>query len=359
MQKFFSALFALAILSGCSQKETEIKATSKVPVMTETPKLEDATLFLKTTGTLSAADTFNLKSDVAGIVKNVFVKRGEKVALGSPLIELENEQVMLQKREKELSLHLEEIGLKQLRQKLERLKVLADEELIAKVELEELFADIDKTETRINLIKTQIESLNLNLKNCYIAAPISGFVGEVEVREGESIEKNSPMTTISDLEKLKIKFYLNPDEASKISAADESIEITTLCAPATSPCASTATLKFKDKFVDSQNGLILLKAEMKNCGNNFQPGQIVKLQIPVEIMTQSLTIAQAAIKFNESGPYVYVLTPENSVEHRSVKVKNYNSERSIVLEGLSSQDKVIISGHQKIYPGAFVKEVEL
>jgi len=56
---------------------------------------------------------------------------------------------------------------------------------------------------------------------------------------------------------------------------------------------------------------------------------------------------------------VFLVTPDNKVELRSIRTDRAIGDKWLVLDGLSAGDRVIIRGLQKVVPGAAVTPTEM
>jgi membrane fusion protein (multidrug efflux system) len=68
---------------------------------------------------------------------------------------------------------------------------------------------------------------------------------------------------------------------------------------------------------------------------------------PVEM----LAIPRAAVLSDQQGDYVFVVGPDNKAEQRRSQLGQSASTTAAVISGLSSGDKVIVEGLQRVRPG--------
>ena len=55
---------------------------------------------------------------------------------------------------------------------------------------------------------------------------------------------------------------------------------------------------------------------------------------------------------DQSGTFVYVVTPDNKVERRAIRLGQSTPSRAIIADGLKEGESVILEGLQRVRPGA-------
>jgi membrane fusion protein, multidrug efflux system len=98
-----------------------------------------------------------------------------------------------------------------------------------------------------------------------------------------------------------------------------------------------------------------VRAVFPNPDNWLVAGQIVNVTVAAGEPTQTLTIPQAALQVDQSGSYVLVVSSDNKVEQRRVKLGPVQGADIItVSDGLKPGELVIVEGIQKVRPGEAV-----
>jgi multidrug efflux system membrane fusion protein len=106
--------------------------------------------------------------------------------------------------------------------------------------------------------------------------------------------------------------------------------------------------------VDSTSGTIRLKAVFDNKDHALWPGQSVSTRLLVSTLKNATVVPDDAVQHGTSGLYAYVVNQDNKAELRKVKVAQSIDGRSVVEQGLSPGEKVIIAGQFKVAPGTLV-----
>ena len=176
----------------------------------------------------------------------------------------------------------------------------------------------------------------------------------MDIRQGAlvSSSQTQPLVTISTMDPLFVEFTFTEKEFPKVPQNDLQIEITTLCS--NEPCKTTA-VTFMDNQFDQKTGLLLVRGKVSNPDYTLRPGQSVRVRIPIALNPHVKLIPQRAIRYNQQGPYIYVVQEDHTVAVRQLILGMEQGLDQIVLEGLDPSELVILDGHLRISPGIKVE----
>jgi multidrug efflux system membrane fusion protein len=113
-------------------------------------------------------------------------------------------------------------------------------------------------------------------------------------------------------------------------------------------------LKLIDNQIDETTGTIRLKAEFDNTDNSLWPGEFVTAQLLLRTDEKVLTVPSNAVQRGPNGLYVYVVKPDNTVELRPLQAARLEQTLAVISSGIDEGERVVVSGHLKIQPGAAV-----
>ncbi|MEN6492994.1 MAG: hypothetical protein ABFD16_01770, partial [Thermoguttaceae bacterium] len=86
----------------------------------------------------------------------------------------------------------------------------------------------------------------------------------------------------------------------------------------------------------------------------LMPGLFVRVRVPLGEPYQALMIAERAIGTDQGQKYVLVVNAKNEVESRRVTLGRLEGRLRVIEEGLRPGEQVIVSGPQRVRPGATV-----
>jgi multidrug efflux system membrane fusion protein len=114
------------------------------------------------------------------------------------------------------------------------------------------------------------------------------------------------------------------------------------------------TLQVIDNQVDQTTGTIRLKADFPNDKRQLWPGQFVNVRLLVDTLKSVVVAPAEAIQRGPNGPYVYVVTSDDTVSMRQVTITRQDEKHAVIADGLTAGEKVVTSGFGRLKDGATV-----
>ena len=109
-----------------------------------------------------------------------------------------------------------------------------------------------------------------------------------------------------------------------------------------------------DRHVDVKTGTIRVAALFPNPDNLLRPGQFARVRAVTKIREKALLVPQRAVTEMQGSYQVAVVTPENKVDIRPVKVAERSGTLWIIDKGLNPGERVVVEGAQKLKAGMTV-----
>ena len=114
----------------------------------------------------------------------------------------------------------------------------------------------------------------------------------------------------------------------------------------------TGALDFIDNRLNPNTGTLQFRAVLANPDGRIRPGEFARVEMPVARMEQALLVDRKAVLTDQDRRYVYVVDENNLAERRRVTTGRQVAEQTVITEGLSPGDRVIVNGVQKVFfPG--------
>lgn len=122
----------------------------------------------------------------------------------------------------------------------------------------------------------------------------------------------------------------------------------------------TGTLEFSDVTVDQTTGSITLRAIFPNPNQSLLPGMFVRARLEEGVNPNALLVPQQGVTRTPRGDAsVMVVGEGDKVEQRQITATQAIGDKWLVTDGLKTGDRVIVTGLQKVRPGAQVKVQEV
>lgn len=348
-------IFFCCVLTGCGTDQTTTTAEMPaIPVIAHPPIVKDITTYIDSIGTLHPSMFLEVRAQVNGILDKVFVTEGQELQTGTPLFSIEPTYYSIKVREAQAQLAMDEADFLNIKKKMDRYRDLFQKELISKTEWEELETQLAKAQAAVDCDQARLITAKLDLEHCTVKSSITGSIGKLDLHPGLLINEGQTdsLATISQMDPLIVEFKVTEKEYAKLLSDNRLIEIHPLCS---NEISKQGTITFVDNHFDPKTGLLLIRAQMDNGDKTLRPGQSVRVRIPVSVTSAAKMIPQKAIRYNQSGPYVYVVQSDNTVASRQLVLGDELDSDQIVLQGIDNDEQIITDGHLRLAPGSKVE----
>ena len=203
-----------------------------------------------------------------------------------------------------------------------------------------------------------------------MTSPISGRIGKSAVTEGALVQ-NGQATALATVQQLD-PIYVDVTQSSndflrlkqelangtlKQENGKAKVELVTSDGI---KFPQTGTLEFSDVTVDQTTGSITIRAVFPNPDHTLLPGMFVRARLEEGTNPTALLVPQQGVTRTPRGDAtVLVVGADDKVENRQIVASQAIGNKWLVTSGLKAGERVIISGLQKVRPGAQVKAQEI
>jgi multidrug efflux system membrane fusion protein len=222
-------------------------------------------------------------------------------------------------------------------------------------------AAIESAKANIAADRATVERAKLDMNYTTIRSPIAGRTGNLLVKAGNLVKANgdAPLVTIHQIAPVYVSFGVPEQELARIREAMSRRKVEVRAhIPGADLQPSSGLLSFVDNAVDPATGTIRLKATFPNREGRLWPGQFVNVTLTLGMEENQTVVPAEAIQNGQNGPYAYVVSQNNTVENRLVKVHRSIEGQTIVTDGVRPGEKVVTDGHLRLAPGAQVRVVQ-
>lgn len=337
-------------------------SSDPVPVRVAPVHVGDFPLYYKALGTVTATNTVNVRSRVAGELVKIHFKEGQQVKAGELLAEIDPRPYRIALQQAEGTLAQNQAQLKNAQVDLARYKGLYAEDSIAKQTLDTAEAQVAQFQGLVKTNQAAVADARLNLDFTQIRAPISGRVGLRQLDLGNLVAANdtTALVVITQTQPISVAFTLPETELSTVLARYRSGASLPVEAwdRADSKLQSTGVLGSLDNQIDTTTGTLKFKARFDNQDQALFPNQFVNVRLLADTLKQVVLAPAATIQFGNDGTFAYVVNAESKVNIRKVKVGASDGEQSVILEGLAAGDRLVLEGTDRLREGSKVEVVE-
>jgi multidrug efflux system membrane fusion protein len=110
--------------------------------------------------------------------------------------------------------------------------------------------------------------------------------------------------------------------------------------------------------VDQASGTIRMKAIFENKDNVLWPGLSVSTRLLVATLKGATVIPDDAVQRGPNGLYVFVVGSDNKVAVQPIRVSQSGDGKSVVEQGLTPGQRVVVAGQYRLQIGSVVEPSE-
>ena len=319
-------------------------------------------VYSKALGTVTPLNTVNVRSRVAGELVDVRFDEGQRVSAGDLLAVIDPRPYEVALQQAEGTLQQNRALLQNAQVDLKRYRGLFAEDSIAKQTLDTQQALVNQYQGTLAANQAAVNEAKLNLQFTKIRAPIDGRVGLRQLDQGNLVAANdtTPLVVITQTQPMAISFTLPEGELPPvISRFRRGDELTVQAWDRGERILfGEGVLESVDNLIDPTTGTLKMKARFDNEAELLIPNQFVNVRLRVETLGDAILIPSAALQFGSRGNYAYVVGEDSKVELRTLEVGPSNGEKTVITNGLSVGERIVMEGTDRLRDGSEVEVVD-
>ncbi|MGM4024688.1 multidrug efflux RND transporter periplasmic adaptor subunit AcrA [Salmonella sp. NW318] len=357
-------------LTGCDDKQDQQGGQQMPEVGVVTLKTEPLQITTELPGRTVAYRIAEVRPQVSGIIlKRNFVE-GSDIEAGVSLYQIDpaTYQATYDSAKGDLAKAQAAANIAELTVK--RYQKLLGTQYISKQEYDQALADAQQATAAVVAAKAAVETARINLAYTKVTSPISGRIGKSSVTEGALVQNGqaSALATVQQLDPIYVDVTQSSNDFLRLKQelANGSLKQENGKAKVDLVTSDgikfphSGTLEFSDVTVDQTTGSITLRAIFPNPDHTLLPGMFVRARLQEGTKPTALLVPQQGVTRTPRGDAtVLVVGADNKVETRQIVASQAIGDKWLVTDGLKAGDRVVVSGLQKVRPGAQVKVQEI
>ena len=325
-------------LLGCSPPDdaaTGAGGRPPTPVVVSSPFGFEFADRVEALGTATANESIVVTAQVTETVRRVYFEDGQIVEQGAILVDLDRTEEIAQ-------LAGARAERADARLRFERVADLAKSGTESRSRFDEVRTALDAAEARV-------AELEARAADRRIRAPFSGVLGLREVSPGTLVQPGDPITTLDDIDLIKLDFSV-PETFFSILQVGLDVETSSAAYPGR---AFPGRIAAVDSRVDPDTRAIRVRAEIPNADHAIRPGMLMTLVLRINPQ-QSLAIVEQALVPHGPNQFVVVLSEDDQPRRVQIRIGRRVPGIVEVLSGLEPDDRIVIDGASLIQPGSVV-----
>jgi membrane fusion protein, multidrug efflux system len=313
------------------------------PVTVAKVVTKDAPLYLDEIGTCAAYETVQVQAQVSGVIMARHFQDGSDVKKGDPLFTIDSRPFQATLDQAKAQAALDQVTLKR-QEDLRARKVISPQ-------------DYDIAVANAQKSQAAAEAAQVNLDYCYIKSPINGRVGLRNVDVGNLVgPSTSPLVTIQGLDPIYTDFTVAENDLPLVRQylGGSNVKVQTYLADG-SIAPRTGDLYFIDNAVQPGSGTVKARGVTPNPDRALWPSEFVRVRFILDVLKKATLVPSQAVQVSQSGPFVFVVKPDNTVDLRPVKPgQRQEGDLTVIENGVKDGETVVVTGQLALAPGAKV-----
>jgi membrane fusion protein (multidrug efflux system) len=370
MHRTLNLLAALVVLGGCVDAKQAPQAPQPPEVSVATVRKASVPVVTELPGRTSAYLVAQVRARVDGIVLKREFKEGADVKFGQRLYQIDPAPFRAALDSAIGTLQKSQANLAAQSAQEERFKELVGNNAVSKQDYDNAVSTKGQAAADVVFGKAAVQTAKINLGYTDVVSPITGRVGLSAVTEGAFVQASAAtlMTTVQQIDPIYVDLnqssvqglQMRSDIASgkvKVNGPDQA-KVTVFLEDGTQyPIAGT--LQFTDITVDPNTGSVTVRALIPNPRNVLLPGMFVRARVDEGVDDNALLVPQTGVTHNQQGQATaLVVGTDNKVLLRTIQATRTFGANWVVDGGLKEGEKVVVSGLQRVQPGALVRAVD-
>ncbi|MBA4357196.1 MAG: efflux RND transporter periplasmic adaptor subunit [Humidesulfovibrio sp.] len=349
---------ALLGMAACGKNDDKGgKGKRPVPVAVAEAKAMNVPVLVSAIGNVEAYASVAVKPQVGGTIARQLVRDGQDVAIGTALFTIDQRTYQASVQEAQARLQKDEAQSQKSEDDLRRFQALFEQGAVSREQLEQVQANAIGLRASLALDRAQVQQARLQLGYASITSPIAGRAGHVLVQEGNVVKANDDrvLVVINQVEPIYVSFAVPEIHLPEIQKQSRQGALRVETRSAEGLVLDTGSLASIDNAVDKTTGTIRLKAVFANKERTLWPGQYVRAHLRLAERQDAVVVPSQAMQSGVSGPFVFVVKADMTVDMRSVTVLPGPDQSMVVESGLAPGEKVVVDGQVMLVPGALVE----
>lgn len=350
-------------LAGCGEQQNQ-QAQQMPPTAVEVTTLKSQPVDITETlaGRVTAYKVAEIRPQVNGIILKRFFKEGSLVKAGEKLYQIDPAIYKAQLANAEGQLAVAKANERSTRLRAERYRDLVKSAAVSQQDSDDAEAAWQQARAQIKVAMAAVENAQINLDYTTITAPITGLITRSTITEGAlvSAQQANALATVRQLSPIYVDIQapatlvLNKKEANGSISSNVSLKLED-----NSLFTEQGKLIFAEANVDEGTGTVNVRARFDNKDRLLMPGLFVRAIVTTQHFDNALLAPQQGLAIQANGPAIaMVVNKDNKVEARKATLGHAVGNQWLIESGLEPGDRLIISGLQKVSPGAPVTPQE-
>lgn len=349
------ALMAATGLAGCSKNPVKEARPPRppVPVLVARAEVRDVPVEIRAVGNIQAYASVAVRSQITGPIMQVHFEEGREVAAGDRLFTIDPRPFEAALNQAQANVRRDEAQFLSARLGFQRTSNLFQSKIASQQDYDAAEAVFASAEATVVADRAAVSNVQVSLGYTEIRAPMAGRTGDLKVKAGNVVKApDDVLVNLTQTQPIYAVFSVPEQNLPAIQQCRQSGPLSVTAFIPGEKTGRRGELTFVNNVVDTTTGTISLKATFANEDKVLWPGQFIQATLTLSNLVQATVVPTQAVQTGQSGEYVFVAKPDDTVEMRSVATSLTRDGMTVILSGVQPAEIVVTDGQLRLTPGA-------
>jgi RND family efflux transporter MFP subunit len=279
----------------------------------------------------------------------VLVEPGQWVGAGQTLAVIERSVQSQEAQQLAASIDVARADARLAQQELERAQALVSRGFVSKADVERRIATRDAANARVRVAQAQLGASRARIGRLDVRAPAAGLVLDRNVEPGQIVSAGSgALFRIAQGGQMELLARLPQTDLSTLS-----VGVPVTVTPVGSQQSYQGSVWQISPIIDPQTRQGEARIAIPY-NRELRPGGFASATIQAGATVAPL-LPESAVLTDDSGTYVLIVLPNNTVQRRPVRVGTVTDKGVVIAEGLNGNERVVQSAGAFLNPGEKVR----
>jgi RND family efflux transporter MFP subunit len=227
----------------------------------------------------------------------------------------------------------------------ERALALQGRGFVSKAEIDSKKATRDAAAAQVRVAQAQLSATRAEIGRLNVTAPVGGLILDRSVEVGQIVGPGSgALFRLAEGGQMEMRAQLSQQDISSVH-----VGMPATVTPVGSDRSYPGTVWQVSPIIDPQSRLGEVRISVPY-GPEMRPGGFAEARITAGSTTAPL-LPQSAVLSDDRGNYVYIIDSKNEVVRRDIKIGAVGEQGVSIAEGLSGNERVVLSAGPFLNPG--------
>lgn len=314
------------------------------------PGRQEVARTIAATGTLAARRDMPVGvAGEGGMIARVLVEPGQWVGAGQTLAVIERSVQSQEAQQLAASVEVARADARLAQQELDRAQALVSRGFVSKADVERRVAARDAANARVRVAQAQLGATRARIGRLDVRAPAAGLVLDRNVEPGQIVSSGSgALFRIAQGGQMELLARLPQTDLSTLS-----VGVPVTVTPVGSEQSYQGSVWQISPIIDPQTRQGEARISIPY-NRELRPGGFASAEIKAGATVAPL-LPESAVLTDDSGTYVLIVTQNNTVQRRPVRIGTVTDKGVVIAEGLNGSERVVQSAGAFLNPGEKVR----